>query len=68
MRGAIPPLPNTPSWRNAQLRRKHRDKFTFIFYVRTYIHTYIHTVTDLHMYINGVVCFLKLLKLIDQDF
>jgi hypothetical protein len=26
MRGAIPVLPNTPSWRGAQL--KHRDKFT----------------------------------------
>jgi hypothetical protein len=26
-RGAIPPLPNTPSWRGAQL--KHRDNFTF---------------------------------------
>jgi hypothetical protein len=25
--GAIPPLPNTPSWRRAQL--KHRDNFTF---------------------------------------
>jgi hypothetical protein len=29
MRGAIPPLPNTPSWRGAQL--KHRDIFTFAF-------------------------------------
>jgi hypothetical protein len=27
MRGAINPLPNTPSWRGAQL--KHRDNFTF---------------------------------------
>jgi len=27
MRGAIPSLPNTPSWRGAQL--KHRDNFTF---------------------------------------
>jgi hypothetical protein len=27
MRGAIPPLPNTPSLRGAQL--KHRDTFTF---------------------------------------
>jgi hypothetical protein len=26
IRGAIPPLPNTPSWRGAQL--KHRDNFT----------------------------------------
>jgi len=25
MNGAIPPLPNTPSWRGAQL--KHRDNF-----------------------------------------
>jgi hypothetical protein len=29
MRGAILPLPNTPSWRDAQL--KHRDNFTFTF-------------------------------------
>jgi len=28
MRGAITPLPNTPSWRGAQL--KHRDTFTFM--------------------------------------
>jgi primosomal protein N'' len=27
MSGAIPPFPNTPSWRGAKL--KHRDKFTF---------------------------------------
>jgi hypothetical protein len=30
MRGAIPSLPNTPSWRRAQL--KHSDMFTFTFY------------------------------------
>jgi hypothetical protein len=29
MSGAIPPLPNTPPWRGAQL--KHRDNFTFTF-------------------------------------
>jgi hypothetical protein len=29
MRGAIPSLPNTPSWRGAKL--KHRDSFTFTF-------------------------------------
>jgi hypothetical protein len=29
MSGAIPALPNTPSWRGAQL--KHRDDFTFTF-------------------------------------
>jgi hypothetical protein len=28
MNGAIPPLPNTPSWHDTQLK-KHRDKFTF---------------------------------------
>jgi hypothetical protein len=27
MRGAIPPFPNTPSWRGAEL--KHGDNFTF---------------------------------------
>jgi hypothetical protein len=32
MRGAIPPLPNTPSWRDAHLR--HRDNFTFYLYER----------------------------------
>jgi hypothetical protein len=31
MRGPIPPLPNTPSWRGAQLKR--RDNFTFTFSV-----------------------------------
>jgi hypothetical protein len=30
MRGAIPPFPNTPSWRGAQLN-KARDNFTFTF-------------------------------------
>jgi len=29
MSGAIPPLPNEPSWRGAQLKR--RDNFTFNF-------------------------------------
>jgi len=29
MRGAIPPHPNTPSWRGTQLKKKHRDNFTF---------------------------------------
>jgi hypothetical protein len=28
MRGAIPPLPNKPSWRDAQLQ--HRNNFSFI--------------------------------------
>jgi len=32
MRGAIPPLPNKPSWRGAQLK-KHRDNFTFTFII-----------------------------------
>jgi hypothetical protein len=30
MRGAIPPLPNTPSWSGAKFK-KHRDNFTFTF-------------------------------------
>jgi len=34
MRGDIPPLPNTPSWRGAQLKR--RDNFTFkMFYTES---------------------------------
>jgi hypothetical protein len=31
MRGVIPPLPNTPSWRGAQFKKKHRDIFIFTF-------------------------------------
>jgi hypothetical protein len=34
MSGAIPPLPNMPSWRGAQL--KHRDNFTFYLYYHRY--------------------------------
>jgi hypothetical protein len=30
MRGAIPSLPNMPIWGGAQLKKKHRDKFTFL--------------------------------------
>jgi hypothetical protein len=31
MSGAVPPFPNTPTWRGAQL--KHRDNFTFYLYL-----------------------------------
>jgi len=34
MSGAIPPLSNTPSWRGAQLKKKHRDNFTLRFIQR----------------------------------
>jgi hypothetical protein len=30
MRGAVPLLPDSPSWLGAQLKEKHRDNFTFI--------------------------------------
>jgi len=56
-------LPNTPSWRGAQL--KPRDHFTFTFNIKTYgewhwhslcmhtyVHTYIHTYIQLHSYIH----------------
>jgi hypothetical protein len=33
MSGAIPPLPNTPSWGGAELK-KHRD-FTFLYFTYT---------------------------------
>jgi len=33
MRGDITPLPNTPSWRGAQLK-KHRDNFTPLRYFK----------------------------------
>jgi hypothetical protein len=36
MSGTIPPLPNTPSWRGAQLKKKHRENFTF--YLTDYGH------------------------------
>jgi hypothetical protein len=32
MRGAIPPLPNTPSWRGAQLQRKAQGQLYFYLY------------------------------------
>jgi hypothetical protein len=35
MSGAIPPLPNTPSWRGTHLK-KHRDNFTFTFNRRSH--------------------------------
>jgi hypothetical protein len=35
MGGAVPPLPNTPSWRGAQLG-EHRDNFTFYLYLLYY--------------------------------
>jgi hypothetical protein len=34
MHGYIPPLPNVPSWRSDQV--KHRDDFTFTFYIGEY--------------------------------
>jgi hypothetical protein len=33
VRGATPPLPNTPSWRGVRFK-KHRDNFTFTFTFR----------------------------------
>jgi len=35
MSGVMPPLPNTPSWRGAEL--KHRDKFTFHVFESGYV-------------------------------
>jgi len=29
MSGAIATFPNTPSWNGAQLKKKHRENFTF---------------------------------------
>jgi hypothetical protein len=32
MRGAIPPLPNTPLWRGAEFKRnEYRDNFTLLY-------------------------------------
>jgi hypothetical protein len=44
MSGAIPPFPNTPSWRGAQL--KHRDNFTASRPALSPIHPPIRWVTD----------------------
>jgi hypothetical protein len=41
MRGAVPPLPDTPSWRGAELKT-HRDNFTF-----TYIFPKFRTIVTL---------------------
>jgi hypothetical protein len=49
MRGVTPPLPNTPSWRGAQL--KHRGNFTF----------YLHHL--LYAYVSKVVSSLQVLRL-----
>jgi hypothetical protein len=35
MSGAIPPFPNTPSWRGAQLK-KHGDNFNFTFLINAF--------------------------------
>jgi hypothetical protein len=67
MRGSIPPLPCTSSWRGAWLRRgyvfmvlyfvKHRDNFTFtIFLPRKYNHlnyTSSHLAPFLFFLFNG---------------
>jgi hypothetical protein len=64
MSGVIPPLPNTPSWRGAQL--KHRDNFTFTFYdrqmdgqtlVNYYIEIFSCIVLDLYVTVLLLVCF-----------
>jgi hypothetical protein len=34
MRGATPLLPNTPPWHGAQLKKKHRDNFTFTLHTK----------------------------------
>jgi hypothetical protein len=38
MHGAIPPFPNTPLWCGAQLKKKHRNNFTFTLYNVTLFH------------------------------
>jgi hypothetical protein len=44
MSGAIPTLPNTHSWRGAQLK-KYRDNYTFIFiFIFIFIFTFTYKV------------------------
>jgi hypothetical protein len=52
MSGAIPPLPNTPSWRGAQVKAQGK-----LYLLHTYIHTYIHTHT--HTHINAYVLWIR---------
>jgi hypothetical protein len=40
VRGALPPLPHTPSWSGAQL--KHMDNFTFKLYFYLYLYLYLY--------------------------
>jgi hypothetical protein len=51
MSGAIPPFPNTPSWRGAQLT--HGDNFTFTFISQQSAHCSYRieiSDTDIHMF------------------
>jgi hypothetical protein len=41
MRGVTPPLPNTPSWRGAQLKKKHGDNFACTFIMRAMCTTHL---------------------------
>jgi hypothetical protein len=45
MSGAIPPYPNTTSCHGAQLRKKHRDNFTFTFNGMCIL-SYMHSLYD----------------------
>jgi hypothetical protein len=54
MSGAIPPLPNTPPWRGAQL--KHRDNFTYIFTFYTYNDIVGQLFTVHYMYVILFTC------------
>jgi hypothetical protein len=63
MRGAIPPLPTTPSWRGAQL--KHRDNFTFTFVSCNLCRSFVaHCMIRFHPFTEIFFCrFSLLLKL-----
>jgi hypothetical protein len=54
MHGTIPPLPNTPAWRGAEL--KHRDNFTitFLLYILNSCSVTIFYDNSIHKILNCV--------------
>jgi len=71
MRGAIPPLLNTPSWHGTQL--KQEDNFTFSFYLFSCLVMNLNTHTSksclgpvLHTYISDNTSFCGLISDVKQ--
>jgi len=56
MSGAIPPLPNTPSWRGAQLKKRHRENLTFTFTVGILLELILPTCFNFFCFLYIVIC------------